>query len=501
MANITTLSRRGLLLSAGALAAGPLAIGSVHAEPPTTITIGGLPEDANLDPNVITATDWIGLLLNIYDTLLVRDKQGALQPSLATAWRQLDPLTWELTTREGVTFHNGEKFGPEDAAFTMTRIIEGNLTQRFFIRSIQQAVVTGPNTVQFHLEFPEPLLPKILPLIPIVARSATKTSMVRQSNGTGAYRLEKWTPGDQLVIAAAPNYWGKSPTIKRAIYRSIPDPNSLVAALQANEVDIAIGIQPDIAAKLGNASAFSIRSVDTERTIFIVLDNAVKPLDDARVRKALNLAVDREALTHNILLNNGLPIANPFGPTYLGYNKALKPAFDPARAKQLLAEAGYPNGFELTLTSPAGRYMKDREIAETLVGQWGQVGIKVNLVLVEFGTYMTAYRNKKLGPAYLSGVSLPLLDGAQFINTALASASPGGYFKDQQVADDIAAAGRISDETERAAAVSKLSAELFDKDAYVYLYLQRAIFGVAKRLEWTPRANERVLIAEIELAK
>jgi len=232
-----------------------------------------------------------------------------------------------------------------------------------------------------------------------------------------------------------------------------------------------------------------------------VLDNSGKPLDDARVRKALNLAVDREALTRDILLNNGSAIANPFGPTYLGYNPALKPAFDPARAKQLLAEAGYPNGIEITLNAPSGRYMKDREIAETIVGQWGQVGIKVNLDLMEFGTLMTAYRNKKLAPAYLIGVSLPLLDGAQFIQTALATASSGGYFKDAQVADDIAAAARISDEAERAAAVAKLSAELFDKDAYVYLYLQRAIFGVSKRLDWTPRSNERVTIAEIELAK
>ncbi len=145
--------------------------------------------------------------------------------------------------------------------------------------------------------------------------------------------------------------------------------------------------------------------------------------------------------------------------------------------------------------------MKDREIAEALVGQWARVGVKVNLVSMEFGTLMTAYRNRKLSPAYLIGVSLPLLDGVQFIQTALAVTASGGYFKDAQLADDIAAAAKISDETERAAAASKLNTEFFDKDAWVYLYLQRAIFGVSNRIVWTPRSNERVMIAEIAMAK
>jgi len=493
----STISRRNLLKLATAAAASSLGPFPTKADE-ASIVIGGLPEDANLDPGVITATDWAGLLRNIYQPLVYGGANGDVLPGLATAWKQLDPVTWEFTTRDNVQFHNGEKFGPEDVEFTIKRIVEGNLPLRYILSSVETATASGPNSVQIKLRAPAPLILKILNRIPIVQRASTKTSLVRQTNGTGPYKLEKWSPGDQLVLQYAPNYWGPKPSVKRVIYRSIPDANSLVAAFQANEVDLAVGLQPDAASKLSGSSALDIKAVDTDRTIFINIDNTAKPFDDARVRKALNLSLDRDALVRDILLGNGSPIANPCGPHYLGYNKSLKPQFDPTKAKELLKEAGLPNGFEFTLNAPSGRYMKDKEIAEAIVGQWSRVGINAKLVLMEFGTLMTGYRNHKLSPAYLIGVSQPDLDGAQFLTTVFNSA--GSYFKDPELVAAIVEALKMADVSERRATIEKLNAEVFEKDAYVYLYLQKAIFGLSKKIKWTPSSNEEIDLASIELA-
>lgn len=497
--NNSMISRRNLIKLATAAAASPLVSFSARAQE-ASIIIGGLPEDANLDPGVITATDWSALLRNIYQPLVYASENGEILPGLATAWKQLDPLTWEFATRDNVQFHNGEKFGPEDVEFTIKRIIEGNLPSRYTLSSVDTASVSGPNSVQIKLRVPDPLILRFLNRISIVQRAATKTSLMRLTNGTGPYKLEKWTPGDQLVLEYAPNYWGAKPKVKRAVYRSIPDANSLVAAFQANEIDLAVGLQPDAASTLVGSSAFDIKAIDTDRTIYITIDNTFKPFDDARVRKALNLSLDREALVRNILLGNGSPIANPCGPNYLGYNGSLKPEFNPTKAKELLKEAGLPNGFEFTLNAPSGRYMKDKEIAEAIVGQWSRVGINAKLVLMEFGTLMTGYRNRKLGPAYLIGVSLPALDGAQFLQTVFSTNSAASYFKDPQLNEAIVAAMKMADFSERRATVEKLNADVFEKDAYVYLYLQKAIFGLSKKIKWTPRSNEEIELASIELA-
>jgi peptide/nickel transport system substrate-binding protein len=474
----------------------------VSAQDASTVIIGGIAEDANLDPNSVTATDWIGLLLNMYDTLVVRDAQGNVAPSLATAWRQIDPLTWEFTTRENVSFQGGQPFGPEDVAFTYSRVMDktANLPQSSYLSSVDSVTVTGPNTLQIHLKFADPVFLQYLLLVPIVDRKATRSSLARQTNGTGPYTLEKWTPGDQLSVRVNPKYWGKPPAVKRVVFRSLPEANSLVAALQSGEIDIAVGLQPDVAATLNGAAGFDVKNIDTDRNVFIILDNTVKPLDDHRVRHALNISIDREALVRDILLGNGVPTASQLGPMYLGSNTSVKPVFDPEGAKRILAEAGYPDGIDFTFNSTSGRYMKDRELSEALVGQWARVGIRAKLVLMEFGTLMTGFRTHKLSPAYLIGVSVPILDAGRVgLQSYFTPAYPQAYFRDPKIESDINAAVKMTDEKDRRAAVENINAELYNEDAFVYLYQQKAIFGIAKRLTWTPRSDEKVRLVDIAL--
>ncbi|MCG6121563.1 MAG: ABC transporter substrate-binding protein [Microvirga sp.] len=501
MAVFGETTRRGLgKLVAGGLVAASFANAPFAFAADGPLVIGGLAEDASLDPNGTNAADWIGLLLNVYDTVITRGADGALAPGLATEWSQVDELTWELTLREGVRFHSGDAFSAADVAYTYNRVLNPDTQspQRSYLSAIASVEAEGESLVRITLSRPEPLLLQNLLLVPIVRDGATQQDLARAANGTGPYKLDGWTPGDQLVISSADGYWGETPAIERVIFRSFPESNSLISALQAGEVDVAVNMQPDIALALRGSGDFDIISAETERSIFIVLDNMAEPLDDPRVRRAVNLAIDRDALANDVMLGNATPIGNIVGDMYLGTDPALKPVYDPEAARALLAEAGHPDGVSFKMFAPSGRYLKDREIAEAIVGQLSRVGIRVDLELMEFGNMMTRYRAHELSPAYLIGFGLPILDSGRPLQSYFLPGSVQSYYRDEEIEAAINEAIQIADLDEREAALKEINRTLFERDAFVYLYLQKTIYGVSNRISWTPRTDERIRIMDFK---
>ncbi len=216
MTNPDKISRRGVmqLFAASALVSAlPISTAAWAADLP--VVIGGIAEDANLDPNNTSATDWLSILLDIYETAVTRDAAGEIVAGLATSWKQLDDVSWELSIRENVTFHDGSPFGADDVVYSYSRVLdkENKSPQRSYIASISSVEAVDRKTVRITLAQPDPLLLQGLLIVPIVKTGATKESLARATNGTGPYKLERWVPADQLSVVSAEGYWGQSPVV------------------------------------------------------------------------------------------------------------------------------------------------------------------------------------------------------------------------------------------------------------------------------------------------
>jgi peptide/nickel transport system substrate-binding protein len=216
-----------------------------------------------------------------------------------------------------------------------------------------------------------------------VSNHRHRTTETAKPIGTGAYRFVEWQRGQRIVLEANPDYWAGAPTPKRLVFRPIADPSTRTAELKAGGVDIITNPPIGQVLELGQG-ATAVLPVKGGRIIAYPINTTQKPLDDARVRRALNHAVDRESIVKSLLSGFGGATGQPFAPAWFGHNPDVKPyAFDPARAKQLLAEAGYPNGFELTWNISTGVFLADKQIAETAASMMGAVGVRVRLVPTE----------------------------------------------------------------------------------------------------------------------
>ncbi|HEX2243133.1 MAG TPA: ABC transporter substrate-binding protein, partial [Gammaproteobacteria bacterium] len=221
--------------------------------------------------------------------------------------------------------------------------------------------------------------------------------------GTGPFKFVSWERGGQFVLRRNENYWGQPAKIEEVIYKSIQEDAARIAALEAGQADIISNIPPHEVARLKANSRLRVQPVQGLRPIFLVLSPAYKPLDNVKVRRAITHAIDRDRIIKHILEGNAYPLAGLLGPQVFGYDPAVKAlAYDPAKAKQLLSEAGFPNGFEIEYYSPTGRYPKDREVALVIVEQLAKVGVKAILKTPEWSIFNTDYKNGKY-PMYLTG--------------------------------------------------------------------------------------------------
>lgn len=470
------------------------------------IVIGQSDEEATLDPNITNSNNWRNVLLNMYDALTARDKQNKLVGQLAESWTTTSPTTWVFKIRKGVKFHNGDPLDASDVKFTLDRVRDPELKslQAPYIASYDSVQVVDPYTIQITTKTPDPFVADNLQLVPIASQkyvtSKDKAALGNTENGTGPYKLTEWVKGDHMTLAASNDYWQGAPKIGTVVFRVIPEASALFAALRTGEVDIALSVPPDSAKQVTGAEGFEIKTVPSQRSFFVVLDSAVKPLNDVRVRQALNYAVDKQAITAGLLLGYADPIPSLLGPMYLGDDKSLKPyPYDPAKAKQLLAAAGYPDGFSLTLNAYSGQYPKDKEVAQAVAGMLEKVGVKVNLSVREWGTFINEYRLHNLSPAYFISFGLPIWDYSQAFRSYLTTLNPASYYRDAELERMSRESLTIVDAAQREKLLVQINGRIYNDAAFIFLYLGRTIFGVSKKVQWEPRTDERVWLYDVSM--
>ena len=320
---------------------------------PVQITISQPAEATTMDPGRSTQVLTVNYFYNLYDTLTRWDNALRLQPGLATSWKNVNETTWEFTLRQGVKFHDGSPLTVEDVRATLERNLQpGKTVVQPGFATIEAVQVVSPTTIRVSTKKPDPLLlvrmaqmgAQILP-----ARLTTDDGakeLARRPVGTGAYRFVEWVKDERLVMEANRDWWGwegKAPPIDRVIWKPIPEDFPRIVALEKGEADIITNVPPDRIKSIGDGRATQILSVPSSRIAILSINSTQPPLSDKRARQALHYALDINSIIRNLYAGQGKPFSGGVADTDFGYNAALKAyPFDPAKAKQLLADAGRP---------------------------------------------------------------------------------------------------------------------------------------------------------------
>jgi peptide/nickel transport system substrate-binding protein len=368
------------------------------------LTIGRATEQNSLDPQFSDLGNDVATAENMFESMIEFDSRLRIHPSLAVSWKLLDPLTWEIRLREGVTFHDGTPFTGDDVAFSLKRARDvpnspGPLAS--FVRSVKQTEVVDPHTLHIHTDQPTPLLMDLVGRIFIVPAKlgATVTSedfaAGRAMIGTGPYRFKQVIPGDRVVVEANPAYWGAKPAFDTVTLKFLANAAARSAALLSGSVDVIEQIPPSDISLFQNRQDVALYSVTSTRLIYVAMDQGrddspfitdkdgvplkVNPLKDRRVRLALSKMINRQAIVERVLAGAGEAAGQIVPEGMGGYDASLRPmVFDPEAAKKLLAEAGYPNGFGLTVHGSNNRFPNDSQVTQALGQMFSRGGLKVN---------------------------------------------------------------------------------------------------------------------------
>jgi peptide/nickel transport system substrate-binding protein len=459
----------------------------------------------NLDPTMNLSSIRAMLGVSMFDSLVGRDADNRIVPQLAESWRLVDDTTWQLKLRRGVVFHDGEPFNAEAVRFTFQRVLdpEQKSPNRANMAEIARVDVIDDYTVNLVTRQPyAPLINRLLdfPMVPpkYTAEKGNQ-GMALKPVGTGPYRFVELVKDHRLVVEAFDRHWRGAPKIRRIVYKPIPEPFTRAAALRNNEVDLITTIPPSLARELERVGGLRVQRVPSSWIIYLGLNAFKKPLSDVRVRQALNYATDVDAIVKNVLEGSGRRLEGPLTPQMFGYDASVKGyAHDPARARKLLAEAGYPDGLEITLESPAGRYQGDKEIAEALGGQWQKAGFNPKVQVAEWGAYFKRYLGKQFQDAYLLGLGGPMQDGDELYNL-VSSKGRGLYYKNERV-DALFDLGRgTMDAAKRRQVYRDLARAMVEDATWVFLLQQVDIYASRDRVSWTPRPDQWMPLHEAAL--
>jgi peptide/nickel transport system substrate-binding protein len=446
---------------------------------------------------------------HIFDTLVERDQNLKIVPALAAELPKLvAPTVWEVKLRKGVKFHNGEEFTAESVKFSLERVKTGMRSSSNF-RPIDNVEVVDPHTVKVHTTKPWPTFVSIMTfrqasMYPPKAYAGKDSAFISKNPiGTGPYKFVRWSKDEEIVLEANEQYWRGAPKIKTVVFRPIPDDAVRVAALQNGEVDVAVNIPPHLANIIAGHPKIFLSTAPSIRTLQLMFvtheydaqHKLVGPYKgvtaDKRVRQAIAYALDVDEIIKGVLDGKAMRTATLLTPLHFGYDPSLKPIKqDLGKVKQLLTEAGYPSGLEITLNGPQGRYVRDKEVAEAVAGQLTKAGIKTQLKTYEFVNYLNnlVYVHKP-GPVWLIGWGTPTVDAETVYGPLFRTGSNLGNYHNADFDGMVDQAQTQMDEKQRLALYHRINKLWIDDMPAVPLYQQLDLYGANKRLNWKARSD------------
>ena len=495
-----TMTRRTALRVLGLTAAvsGLRAGASVSAAPTGEAKIGLAAEPNTFDPHLTVGRNTQIFIANVYDGLTARDVQGNLVPGLAETWKRVNATTWQFTLRKGVKFHNGDDFNAECVKFTLDRATnpETKATISSELSTIAGTEIVDPYTVNVTTKTPDFLLPVRLGelfglmLSPKHTNAVGKEAIATKPNGTGPFKLVAWTKNEQMVLEANESYWRGAPKVKKIVVRPILEDAARIAALQAGEVDLIAPVPHARIAELKRNDKLVIKTIPAPRIFHVTIDVRKPPFDNVKVRQALNHAVDVNAILKSLYFGYGTRLATVVDKGALGYDPSIQPyAFDQKKARALLAEAGYPNGFETEFDSFTGSIADHSKPAEAIVGFLQKVGVKAKQNVFEFAAFGPRRVQNKTSPLFIYSIGDAYLEPSWVIRW-LTQGGLGMHYKNAKLDEMLTRIEATDDAKKRAPLYGDVQKLIKDEAPFIFLYQADAVFGMSNRVDYTPRPDE-----------
>ncbi|MGH6943668.1 MAG: ABC transporter substrate-binding protein [Geminicoccaceae bacterium] len=492
------------------------------------IRVGLALEPSSIDPHYHNLGPNNAFAMHIFDSLVEQDENQQLVPGLAVSWKPIDDHTWEFKLREGVKFHDGTPFTADDVIFTFERVPNvPNSPSSFALYTKGKTLKKVDDyTIDISTAGPYPLMPNDVSTIFILSKESAEGATTGDFNsgeaaiGTGPYRFVEWVPGDRIIIEKNPDYWGEQPQFDRVTFKPITSAPARVAALLAGDVDMIDQVPtPDIEQLEQNADINLSQGV-SNRVIYLHMDQfrehspfvtgvEKNPLLDVNVRKAISLGINREAIVSSVMEGVAIPAGQLLPEGFFGRSPNLKPdPYDPERAREMLAAAGYPDGFGLTLHSPNDRYINDAKIAQAVGQMLTKIGIETEVVTMPKSVYFS--RASSGGPDKTPEFSFILVgwgsgtgEASSPLKSLLATfdreqgmgASNRGRYSNPEVDRLLQEALATVDDAAR----EKLLAQATDiaigqDEGIIPLHYQVNVWASRKPWKYTPRTDEATIV-------
>ena len=510
------------VLAVAALATG-LALSAAHA---TTLKWGAQNDILTLDPHSQNHATTNAILMHSYEGLTRYNSKFEVEPALATKWTYVTPTQVRFELRKGVKFHDGSNFTADDVVFNFGRIKQPQGTMSIYVTGINEVKKIDDHTVDMTLSAPNPMLLRNLIDFRMMSKAwadKNKTTNVqdyknkeenfasRNVNGTGAYQITGWQPDQKITMTINKNWWDKhSGNVTEVIYTPIKSDPTRVAALLSGELDMLTDLPTQDVARIRGDSKLKVMDGNEVRTIFLALDmhspelkysdvKGKNPFKDKRVREALSIAIDRELIKRNTMRGLSLPAGIMVAPGVNGNAPDIDvaPKADPERAKKLLADAGYPNGFEIQLNCPNNRYVNDEEICQNITVMWARIGVKTKLAAESMATFIQKVQNFDTS-AYLLGWGVATMDAQYTLQSLVRTKTTGadgnfnfGRASDPEVDRLVDAMKSEIDTTKRNAMIREALVRTRDEVLLIPLHHQLRPWAMKKGVETVYRNDDR----------
>jgi peptide/nickel transport system substrate-binding protein len=498
------------------------------------VSIGLQAAITSIDPHYHNLSPNNSLLRHVFEPLIRNDSNQKLIPGLATSWRPIDDLTWEFKLRKNVKFHDGTPFTAEDVAFTLKRVPNvPNSPSSFatFTKPIVDVKIVDPHTIVFRTATPHVLLPSDMASVLVISKGAGEKATTDDYNsgkaaiGTGPYKFAEYVPNQRVVLKANYGYWGGEEPWDKVTFKILTNSAARVAALLSGDVQMIETVPTSDIAQLAKDPKFNLTDKVSNRVIYVHLNQSNekaapfvtakdgKPLDrnpfrDARVRKALSIAINRDAIAERVMERKAVPAAQLLPDMFYGTSRKLKPPkYDPEAAKKLLAEAGYPNGFNLTIHGPNNRYINDDKIAQAIAQFYSRAGITAKVETMPASVYFSKASNLEFGYMLL-GWGTESGEQGSSLRSLLATYDPAkgmgvtnrGRYSNPAFDKMLTEALVTMDEKKREGLIQAAAETAMNDTALIPIHYEVSTWATAKNLKYTPRTDQYTLAYELKPA-
>jgi len=449
----------------------------------------------------------------LYNSLVVVNDEGLIEPALAESWEVTEGGTlYTMNLRKGVKFHNGEDFSADSVIFSWNRGKGKDVTWRKKWDIVKGIEKVDDFTIRLKIDAPYPLLLRQISyfwnIVPEgYLKEVGEDGFVKHPVGTGPFQFVEWKKGDRLVYEANPHYWeADTPKVAKLIFRPIGESFTRMAAIKTGEMDIVSRLTAEQAAMLKGVSNVKVIEYPVDRVFYITFNNLTsgkgKPTEHPLVRQAMNWAIDMDAIIDALFNGHGKPTNGFFVPSNLGYNADIKPfGYDPEKAKSLLKEAGYADGFSIEMAAPTDAYSQFEQVCEAIQGFLSEVGIDVKLNLMESGKYWDLEAKKELPPMFGDSWSCREGEPLERLEGTL-----GGWkqsyssWSDPKIDDMLSRVAVMPDEGERATIYKDLQKYMVENPPFIYLYQPMTFEAISTKVKnYKPRAAEDYYLKNVSV--